>query len=69
LLGRHGTAHTVLRPTGVADFQGQRVDVLTEGEFVEAGRAIKVLRVDGHRVVVRSIETSKSSDKQQTPTS
>lgn len=52
LVGRTGTAATVLRPAGTAEIGGERVDVVTEGEFVEAGAALRVLYVDGSRVVV-----------------
>jgi membrane-bound serine protease (ClpP class) len=42
-----------LRPAGVADIDGSRVDVVSDGEFIETGAAIEVTRVDGNRVVVR----------------
>jgi membrane-bound serine protease (ClpP class) len=53
LLGRSGIAATYLRPAGVAAIDGQRVDVLTEGDFVPAGTAIVVTRVEGARIFVR----------------
>ncbi|MCL4697026.1 MAG: hypothetical protein KJ023_08250, partial [Burkholderiaceae bacterium] len=40
-------------PAGVADLDGERVDVVSDGEFIEAGEAIEVTRVDGNRIVVR----------------
>lgn len=52
LVGRIGTAATVLRPTGAMEIDGQRIDVVTEGEFVEAGTSVRVLYVQGPRVVV-----------------
>jgi membrane-bound ClpP family serine protease len=52
LVGRVGTAATVLRPTGAMEVDGQRIDVVTEGEFVEAGTRIRVLYVQGPRIVV-----------------
>lgn len=52
LVGRTGTAATVLRPAGVVDIDGERVDVVTEGEFLEAGAAVRVVYVRGNRVVV-----------------
>ena len=52
-LGRRGTALSMLHPAGVADLDGERVDVVSDGEFVEAGEALEVTRVDGNRVVVR----------------
>ncbi len=53
LLGAVGTARSKLRPAGVADIGGRRVDVVTEGDFIDAGRAVEVVAVDGNRVVVR----------------
>ena len=52
-LGKRGTALSTLRPAGVADVGGQRVDVVSHGAWVEAGEPIEVVRVDGNRVVVR----------------
>ena len=51
-LGHTGTALSPLRPAGVADIDGARVDVVSEGGFIEAGAAIEVTRVDGNRIVV-----------------
>jgi membrane-bound serine protease (ClpP class) len=53
LLGRSGFATSYLRPAGVAAIDGKRVDVLTEGEFVTAGTAIVVTRVEGARIFVK----------------
>lgn len=52
LVGRVGTAVTVLRPTGAIEIDGERHDVVTEGEFVEAGTAVRVVYVQGPRMVV-----------------
>jgi membrane-bound serine protease (ClpP class) len=52
-LGVQGTAVSPLRPAGIADLEGQRVDVVSDGEFIERGEPIAVVRVDGNRVVVR----------------
>ncbi|MCC7325415.1 MAG: nodulation protein NfeD [Burkholderiales bacterium] len=52
-LGRRGRAWSPLRPAGIADIDGQRVDVVSDGELVEAGAPIEVIRVDGNRIVVR----------------
>ncbi len=59
-LGRRGTTTSPLRPAGVATIDGERVDVVSEGEFVEVGRAIVVTRVDGNRIVVRPAESERS---------
>ncbi len=53
LVGKAGVALTDLRPSGTAEVDGERIDVVTEGGFVKAGAAITVLRADGYRHVVR----------------
>lgn len=53
LLGQTGTALTDLRPSGMAVFNGKRVDVVTEGPHVKRGTPLKVIAVEGLRVVVR----------------
>ncbi len=51
-LGRTGKSTTTLRPAGLAEIDGIRVDVVTEGEFLEPGTPIIVIKVEGSRVVV-----------------
>ena len=53
-LGRTGTALSPLRPAGIAEIDGARVDVVSDGGFIEAGTPILVTRVDGNRIVVRA---------------
>jgi membrane-bound ClpP family serine protease len=53
-LGKEGLAVTVLRPAGTANFDGVKLDVVTEGEFVPKDAKIKVIKVEGRRIVVRS---------------
>jgi membrane-bound serine protease (ClpP class) len=53
LLGLTGIASSYLRPAGVATIDGRRIDVLTEGEFVTAGTAVRVTRVEGSRIFVQ----------------
>ena len=53
LLGRTGTALTPLRPGGVATFDGDRVEVVTEGSFVASGSRVRVVALDRRRVLVR----------------
>jgi membrane-bound serine protease (ClpP class) len=52
-LGKGGTAVSPLRPAGIAEIEGERVDVVSDGEFIEPGEPITVTRVDGNRIVVR----------------
>ena len=53
----HGTgvALTQLRPSGTAEINGQRVDVVTEGGLIERGAKLRVVAVEGSRIVVREI--------------
>lgn len=55
-LGKRGVAASTLRPAGIAHFDHERVDVVTEGEYIESGAPIEVLRVEGNRIVVRCID-------------
>ena len=54
-LGKEGTSITVLRPSGVADFEGVKIDVVSEGEFIPQGRRVKVIKVGGRSIVVREM--------------
>ena len=55
LLNGTGVALSQLRPSGIATINGQRVDVVTEGGLIERGTALKVVAVEGARVVVREV--------------
>ncbi|MBQ7785518.1 MAG: hypothetical protein IJ381_05160 [Clostridia bacterium] len=56
LLGRRGKTTSVLRPAGIADFDGVRLNVVTEGGFVEKGCAVEIIKADGSSIVVRSVK-------------
>lgn len=56
LLGKEGVALTVLRPAGSGEFEGRRLDVVTDGSFVEQGTKIKIIRTEGRRIVVEPVE-------------
>jgi membrane-bound ClpP family serine protease len=60
-LGREGVSISLLRPAGTADFDGVRLDVVTEGGFIDRAARIKVIAVEGTRVVVREISESTES--------
>lgn len=55
LLGRSGVALTALRPAGTCMFDGKRIDVVADGVFIEKGSPVKVVAIEGLRVVVRTI--------------
>lgn len=54
-VGETGVARSILRPAGKADFSGKLVDVVTDGEFLESGTAIRIVRVAGERVIVAPV--------------
>lgn len=59
-LGRTGTAISPLRPAGVAEVDGARLDVVSDGSFIEAGAPVEIIRVEGNRIVVRALRRTLS---------
>jgi len=55
LVGKEGIAITTLRPAGTAKIDGNRVDVVSDSEYIEKGQKIKVIAVEGIRVVVKEV--------------
>ena len=55
LLGQEGVALTTLRPSGVAQLGGRRVDVVTDGEIVDQNARVKAVEIRGNQVVVRAV--------------
>lgn len=56
LKGRTGISLTTLRPSGKALIEGRKVNVVTEGVFLPKDCKIKVVMLEGNRVVVRKID-------------
>jgi membrane-bound serine protease (ClpP class) len=56
MLGAAGVVITPLRPVGMCDFAGQRIECVAEGGYVEKGQKIKVIRVQSTQLTVRVIE-------------
>ena len=56
LLGQRGTAITTLRPAGNATFNNRRIDVISDGGYIDAGASVIVTLVEGPRVVVKQID-------------
>jgi membrane-bound serine protease (ClpP class) len=57
LIGKTGVALSELRPIGTAEFDDERVDVTTDGEYIDKGTPVKVVRADNMKVVVRAAPT------------
>lgn len=56
LLGTEGLVVTACRPSGTVDFSGQRVSVVSNGEAIAGGTRVRVILVEGNRVVVEPVE-------------
>ena len=54
-IGREGVTHTALRPAGIGEFDGVKLNVVSDGEFIAKDRPIRVQSVEGNRIVVREI--------------
>jgi membrane-bound serine protease (ClpP class) len=65
LLHQTGVALSNLRPSGMALIAGKRVDVVTEGNMIEKGAPIKVVALEGLRVVVRALPPASSVSQTQ----
>lgn len=52
-----GVAETVLRPAGIALIEGERVNVVSRGGFVDRGDMIIVEEIEGARILVKRLET------------
>jgi len=63
LLGAEGVALTDLRPAGLARFGDERVDVVTLGDFIDHDTRVRVVRVEGNRVTVRTLDLPTGSAK------
>lgn len=55
-VGKTGRAHTPLRPAGIAEFDGVKLNVVSEGDFVDKDLPVRVDRVEGKRIIVAEIK-------------
>lgn len=55
LVGKEGTASTILRPSGRVEIEDEIYDAYTRGEYIEKGEKIKVISQEGTSLKVRSI--------------
>ena len=54
-IGREGVTHTALRPAGIGEFDGVKLNVVSDGEFIARDKPIRVQSVEGNRIVVREM--------------
>lgn len=54
-LGKEGVTTTVLNPVGIAEFDGVRLNVVSEDSYLEKGAAVRVAQVEGTKITVRKV--------------
>ena len=54
-VGREGVTQTALRPAGIGEFDGVKLNVVSDGEFINKDVPIRVLSVKGNRIVVSEL--------------
>lgn len=57
LIGRRGITQTALRPAGVMELDRERLDVVSDGLFIDKGQEVEVIKVEGSRIVVREVDS------------
>jgi len=65
LVGKTGLALTALRPAGTASIGDERVDVVSQGDFVDRGSTIRVVSVSGSRVEVKGVEQARNPENEK----
>lgn len=55
LAGQRGIAVSTLRPSGLCEIAGQRVDSVSESGLIDAGTPVEVVQVSGMKVIVRPV--------------
>ena len=60
LLGTEGLVLTPLRPVGMCDFSGRRLECVAEGGYVDKGNKVKIINVESTQLTVRAIEVEES---------
>jgi len=53
-LHKTGETTTVLRPAGMGEFDGVKLNIVSDGEFIAAGEKVQVIAVEGNRIVVKA---------------
>lgn len=56
LIGAEGVTVTPLRPAGTAVFDDERLDIVSEGSFIELDKRVKIVKVEGMRIVVQELK-------------
>ncbi len=56
LVGRIGEVHSMLRPAGIVEIDGERINAVSDGSFIEPGEKVRVMEVHGNRIVVEKVD-------------
>lgn len=56
LAGKEGIVISYLHPAGTVDIDGEKIDAVSDGAFVESGTRVKVISREGRRIVVKKID-------------
>ncbi|HLR80624.1 MAG TPA: nodulation protein NfeD [Bacillota bacterium] len=64
LIGVEGKTITPLRPSGTALVGGERLDVISEGSFIEPDEVVKVVKVEEGRVIVRELKEQEDKNSE-----
>ncbi|NLH96057.1 MAG: hypothetical protein GX477_01765 [Clostridiaceae bacterium] len=67
LLGSEGKTLSVLRPSGIADFNGVRLDVVSEGEYIPKDTLVYIDKIEGNRIVVKRKTASDDMENDPAP--
>jgi membrane-bound ClpP family serine protease len=55
-LNKKGIALTTLRPAGLGEFEGQKLDIVSEGDFIKINTPIEIIKVEGRKIIVKEIK-------------
>lgn len=58
LIGQQGVVRTALRPAGIIEVGGERIDAVSDASFIDKGVGVVITAVEGNRVVVERVEVS-----------
>ena len=55
LIGKKGEAATDLRPSGKGEFDGVKLDILSEGEYIKKGATLEITEIKNNKIFVREV--------------
>ncbi|XKE96142.1 nodulation protein NfeD [Metaplanococcus flavidus] len=62
LIGQMAVTATELRPSGTIVFGDERIDAVSEGRYIGRGKDVKIIKVEGSRIVVRELEKKEEEE-------